>query len=186
LLRIISGESKRRRLARFRGQKIRPTSDKVRGAIFNILGSAFENKEVLDLFAGTGALGIEALSRGAKRVVFIENNVYSLEVLNDNLTRCGYRDKATVIKTSADRGVKLLKRKGERFDYIFFDPPYGKDLVEKSLRMLSQGEILKEGGVIVSEHSDRELPKESYGRLTLTDQRKYGRTCVSFFTNRVS
>jgi 16S rRNA G966 N2-methylase RsmD len=82
--------------------------------------------------------------------------------------------------------VKLLHRKDERFDYIFLDPPYGKGMVERTLHLLSEVEILKEDGVIVSEHSDRELPRESYGRLILKDQRKYGRTCISFFTSRVS
>jgi 16S rRNA (guanine(966)-N(2))-methyltransferase RsmD len=185
-LRIISGESKGRRLAYFRGQKIRPTSDKIKGAIFNILGLEFEDKEVLDLFAGTGALGIEALSRGAKKVVFVENNPYALEILNENLTRCRYGNKARVIKTSVERGVKLLKRKGGQFDYIFIDPPYEKGMVEKILHVLSQGEILKEDGVITVEHSGQELPGENYGSLSLRDQRKYGRTYVSFFKYGVS
>ena len=181
-MRIISGEARGRRLARFKGQKIRPASDKVRGAIFNILGSALKESEVLDLFAGTGALGIEALSRGAKKVVFFENSPAALRVLNENLSLCRYGERAEVVKTPVERGLKLLIKKGERFDHIFLDPPYGKGMVEKSLKMLSRGEILKEGGIITLKHSDRELPLERYGNLILSDQRDYGRQHVSFFT----
>ncbi|MCX5885693.1 MAG: 16S rRNA (guanine(966)-N(2))-methyltransferase RsmD [Proteobacteria bacterium] len=185
-MRIISGEARGRRLARFKGQKIRPASDKVRGAIFNILGSAFEGREVLDLFAGTGALGIEALSRGAEKVVFVESSTAALRVLHENLTLCRCGNKGEVVKKSVEHGVKLLKKHGERFDHIFLDPPYGKGIVDKSLHMLSSGEMLKEGGIITLKHSDQELPLERYGNLILTDQRKYGKTYVSFFKGRVS
>jgi 16S rRNA (guanine(966)-N(2))-methyltransferase RsmD len=181
-LRVISGEARGRRLAQFKGQKIRPASDKVRGAIFNILGSTFEGSEVLDLFAGTGALGIEALSRGAKRVVFIENSPAALRVLQENLELCRCGEKAELVMAPVERGLKLLVKKGERFDHIFLDPPYGKGLVEKSLKMLSGGEILKEDGIVTLKHSDRELPLERYGSLILSDQREYGRQHVSFFT----
>lgn len=181
-MRIISGEARGRKLAKFKGQKIRPASDKVRGAIFNILGSAFEGTKVLDLFAGTGALGIEALSRGAKRVVFVENSPASLRVLHENLTLCRYGERAELIKVPAERGLKLLKKRGERFDHIFLDPPYEKDMVEKILKILSRGEILKDDSIITLKHSDRELPLEKYGTLMLRDQRGYGRQYVSFFT----
>jgi len=181
-LRIISGEARGRRLARFRGQKIRPASDKVRGAIFNILGSAFEGREVLDLFAGTGALGIEALSRGAKRVVFVESSPASLRVVEENLELCRCGARAELVKVPVERGVKLLIKRGEQFDFIFLDPPYGKGLVEKALKMLSSGKILKEDGIITLKHSDRELPSERYGSLILNDQRAYGSQYVSFFT----
>lgn len=181
-MRIISGEARGRRLARFKGQKIRPASDKVRGAIFNILGAAFEGSQVLDLFAGTGALGIEALSRGAKRVVFIESSPASLKVLHENLELCRCGARAMLVNVPVDRGVKLLIKRGERFDHIFLDPPYRKGMVEKSLKMLSGGEILKEHGVVMLKHSDLELPSERYGILILSDQRDYGSQHVSFFT----
>jgi 16S rRNA (guanine(966)-N(2))-methyltransferase RsmD len=184
-LRIISGEARGRRLARFKGQKIRPASDKVRGAIFNILGQAFEGREVLDLFAGTGALGIEALSRGAEKVVFVENSTAALRVLHENLALCRCGERAELVKTPVERGLKLLIKRGERFDHIFLDPPYGKGMVAKSLHMLSSGEMLKERGIITLKHSDQELPLERYGNLILTDQRKYGKTYVSFFQGRV-
>ena len=180
-MRIVSGESKGMRLARFKGRKVRPTSDKVKGAIFNILGEAFDSKEVLDLFAGTGSLGIEALSRGARKVVFVENSLYALDILYKNLTQCGYEGKTEIIKNVIERAVKILQRKGDRFDYIFIDPPYEKGMIEGTLALLSEDDILEEDGVIISEHSSRELPAERYGDLTCMDQRRYGGTFITFY-----
>lgn len=183
-MRVISGEVRGRKLASFKGKKIRPASDKVRGAIFNILVSTFEGYKILDLFAGTGALGIEALSRGAKKVVFVENSPFALKILQKNIMLCKYEERSEIIKTSVERALKHLAKRSEQFDYIFLDPPYEKGMVEKILKMLSQLKILKEDGTIILKHSGRELPLEEYGNLTLLKQRKYGSEFVSFFSLR--
>jgi 16S rRNA (guanine(966)-N(2))-methyltransferase RsmD len=176
-LRIISGEKKGTRLFSLKKRKIRPTSDKVKGAIFNILSSV-EDKMVLDLFAGSGALGIEALSRGAQEVVFVDKSFSSLDLIRKNLEKLGFKDKSRLIKKNV---LRFLKDKFEgRFDLILADPPYGKGLCQKVLEILSEKEFLNAKGVLVIEHHKKEKI-EKVGNYKLLQERKYGDTLVSFF-----
>jgi 16S rRNA (guanine966-N2)-methyltransferase len=180
-LRVISGRFKGRNLASFEGRRIRPTTDRVREAIFNILTVEWEGKEVLDLFAGTGALGIEALSRGAHRVVFVEHHPHALGVLDRNIKTLNLSGNFEVVRLRVDKGIKFIKRRGWKFDISFLDPPYRKDLAESSLRLIDSSDVLKEHGMVVVEHHSNEILPEHYQRLRLIDHRKYGNTGVSFF-----
>jgi 16S rRNA (guanine(966)-N(2))-methyltransferase RsmD len=176
-LRIISGEKKGTRLFSLKKRKIRPTSDKVKGAIFNVLVSV-EDKKILDLFAGSGALGIEALSRGAEQVVFVDSSFNSLDLVRKNLEKLEFRDKSRLIKKNV---LRFLKSESEgRFDLILVDPPYGKGLCQKVLEILSEKEFLNAKGVLVIEHHKKEKI-EKVGNFILLQERKYGDTLVSFF-----
>ncbi len=179
-MRIISGEKKGERLLSLRKRKIRPTSDKVKGAIFNILFSV-EGKKVLDLFAGSGALGLEALSRGAAHVVFVDDSSSSLDLIRKNLDKLGFRDNGRLVKRNV---IGFLKGEiQEAFDLILADPPYGKGLCQKVLQILSQNDILNPSGILVLEHHKKEI-LENGENLILLRARKYGDTAVSFFTKK--
>lgn len=176
-MRIISGEKKGTRLLSLKKMRIRPTSDKVKGAIFNILSSVGD-KSVLDLFAGSGALGIEALSRGAKEVVFVDNSFSSLVLIRKNLDKLGFKNKSRLIKKDV---IRFLKGKfEEKFDLILADPPYGKGLCQKVLEILSEKKILNPDGILVIEHHKKEKTEKVEDFIFL-QEKKYGDTLVSFF-----
>ena len=179
-MRVIAGEFRGRKLLAPRGGRIRPTSDPVREAIFNILGPTWTYHEILDLFAGTGALGIEAISRGAGRAVFVEQGREALKILKGNLEALGLTSRARVLALAAKRGIKVLAEEGEAFDLIFMDPPYRKDLVGKTLQEIARRGILSTPGLIVAEHSPTEAITPPLG-LELSLQRRYGDTTISLY-----
>jgi len=179
-VRVVGGEFKGRQLSVTKGRRIRPTSDRVREAIFDILGPVWTFEKVLDLFAGTGSLGIEALSRGAEEAVFVEQGKGALTVLKGNLKALGLKSRSWVLPLTAKRGITVLAERGEVFDLIFMDPPYGKDVVGKTIEEITQGSILASTGVIVAEHASRDRILPPLG-LALSQQRRYGDTAVSFF-----
>jgi len=153
----------------------------VREAIFDILTVEWEGKEALDLFSGTGALGIEALSRGANRVVFVENHSQSLLLLDKNINNLSLVDNCEVIRLGVEKGIGFIKKREGKFDVVFLDPPYGKGLTDGTLRLIAGSDILKEDAVIVAEHHYKEILSDRYQKLQLSDRRKYGSTGVSFF-----
>jgi 16S rRNA (guanine(966)-N(2))-methyltransferase RsmD len=179
-LRVISGKCKGKKLFALNGLSLRPTSDRVKEAIFDILQKFPPGKNVLDLFAGTGALGIEALSRGAQRAVFVEGSARSGAVLRRNIEACRLSSQAEVLSKEVQAGLKALEEREDSFDLIFLDPPYGKGLAYRALENLSQSRILSVNALIVAEHSpDEDL--SSISSLERIDRRKYGGTEVSFF-----
>ncbi|MEW6615232.1 MAG: 16S rRNA (guanine(966)-N(2))-methyltransferase RsmD [Thermodesulfobacteriota bacterium] len=180
-MRVIGGKAKGRKLLSARGLTTRPTADKIKESIFNILSCDFKDKEVLDLFAGTGNLGIEALSRGASKAVFIESSRHVLPVLEKNLRNCGFTDISQIIGTTVEKGIKILERRGNRFDFIFLDPPYIKGILKDALVKISQSDILKDTSLVIAEHSSSEMVEGGIEGLTLADQRRYGTTIISFF-----
>ena len=182
-MRVISGNLKGKKLFALKGLSLRPTSDRVKEAIFDILQKFPPGENVLDLFAGTGALGIEALSRGARRAVFVEENARSGAVLRRNIEACRLSDQAEVVAREVQSGLEALEERGDRFDLVFLDPPYGKGLAYRTLESLSRSSILAANALIVAEHSpDEDLA--SVPSLERIDWRKYGGTEVSFFRRK--
>jgi 16S rRNA (guanine966-N2)-methyltransferase len=179
-LRIIAGSLRGRCLAPVKG-RIRPTADRVREAIFNILGEAVPEARVLDLFAGTGALGIEALSRGAKSAVFVEENPVALKVLRRNLEALDLEARAAVLPVLVLTALKKLAAQGPQFDLVFMDPPYGAEAGASTLAALATGPSLLPQAWVVVEHGRRETLPESLGTLALRDLRLYGDTQVAFY-----
>ncbi len=164
-----------------RGKGIRPTSDKIRQAIFNILSLNWDGASVLDLFAGTGALGIEALSRGASLAVFVDNHPYAVEIIKKNLLICGFPEKGLVFKSNPLYGLKFLERLKLDYDAVFIDPPYGHGMAQKIMRLLGQSNLIKLDGVIVVECDKEEILSSPAGYEAQGEGRIYGRTMVSFF-----
>ena len=180
-MRVIGGEYRSRILTEFTGQDVRPTSDRAREALFNILANKVRLGRVLDLFAGSGALGIESLSRGASEVIFNDFSKDSVAIIKKNLQALKLlgNDKAKVL--NYDYSVCLNAVSGE-FDIIFIDPPYRFDYGEKALEMIAKKGLLSKNGVAVYEN-DRSLEKEIEG-LEKYDERKYGKAIFGFFRNR--
>jgi 16S rRNA (guanine966-N2)-methyltransferase len=183
-MRIIGGESRGRAIRLPGGCRIRPTTDRVKGALFNILGSP-EGKSFLDLFAGCGNVGLEALSRGARGAVFVEKDLRLIETIKENLRLFGFDGRAEVIAADAEAGIRRLRKKGDRFDLLFADPPYESGFLTRIVTCLGQGELLTENGIIILQHSLREPLEQSVtGALTAADKRRYGDTLLSFLKNR--
>lgn len=181
-MRIISGTSRGRRLVTRRGQAIRPTSDRVKGSIFNSLGDDVAGKLVLDLFAGTGNLGLEALSRGAKRVVFVEKGRHALRLIQKNLLTCGMQMSAEIFSTDAHRAIGILHQRGESFDLLLMDPPYRQGIVQAILRKLETQPIYHEGSILVVQHDRREPLPDIMEGWNVIRQRRMGDTVISFLT----
>ncbi len=179
-MRITGGARRGTRLATFGHRLIRPTTDRVREAIFNVLGQTLEGKNVLDLFAGTGAMAIEALSRGAHRAVVVDTSPRALNIIKQNLQICGYTDRTGILKKDALLAIKELSEKGQRFDIIFIDAPYEKkELTEKTLQQIAVVPLLSQGGIIVcesSKHHELKLPRG----IVMIKQKRYGDTVVYF------
>ncbi|MBQ8074424.1 MAG: 16S rRNA (guanine(966)-N(2))-methyltransferase RsmD [Oscillospiraceae bacterium] len=175
-MRVITGSCRGRRLKTPTGNDVRPTTDNVKEAVFNIIRSDVEGRRVLDLFAGTGQLGIEALSRGAKEAVFVDASPASLKIVKENLQLCSLE--ATVVRSDA---VAYLSRCG-KFDLIFIDPPYASGLYEKVLESINLFDILSEGGIIIVE-ADRDCPLPDmappYRRLK---EYRYGKVKICTYT----
>ena len=182
-MRIIAGEFKGRRLAAVKG-RVRPTSDRVREAIFSVLGAAVVEAAVLDLFAGTGALSLEALSRGAKHAVLVEEHGTALKILRDNIDTLDLESRTRVLPLPVTRALKTLAAQGEQFSLVFLDPPYERGLVPKTLAALQDSSLLLPKARVVAEHSQRETLPELVGRLNLSQSRRYGDTQVAFYQVR--
>lgn len=181
-MRITGGALKGRKLHPLRGMTIRPTSDYLKESIFSILAGSVENASVLDLFAGTGALGIEALSRGAASAVFVDNAPQAIKTLIRNVQTCSLEKQSTVLKRNVLRGLNFLASIDYLFDLIFIDPPYDKGCVKKTLQLLGRSGSISDLASVVVEHSKREILPERVDCFTLSDQRHYGKTLVSFYS----
>lgn len=164
-----------------KGTKVRPTSDRVREAIFNILGQRCDGDRVLDLYAGTGALGIEALVRGAAQAVLVEKDADVVRVIRRNLDRLVPEADASLEHRDAGEALRQLAARRKQFDLIFADPPYDSGEVMKVLEGLNEHPVLGEGGVVIIEHSPHERAPERLDGIMRVDQRRYGQTQVSFY-----
>jgi 16S rRNA (guanine966-N2)-methyltransferase len=181
-MRVIGGQERGRRLRAPRGLRTRPTADRVRVALFDILGPAVRGMRVLDLFAGTGAVGIEALSRGAARAVFVERDRDALRALRGNLAalRLG-RDAARVVAGEALALLPALATSEGAFDLVFLDPPYAGDLAARVLTRLAPSPLLTVGTEVVVQHFAKTPLPCPTGLAPSRDRRRFGDTALTFF-----
>ncbi len=165
-VRVVAGKFGSRTLRGPRGQAMRPTSDRLRETLFNILGTAVEDSIFVDAYAGTGAVGIEALSRGAKRAVFIESHDPAIALIRKNLTLLGIDQGAEVLQRDAVRGLAWLEKKGVHADFIFVDPPYRESAeYDKVFAFLGGSSLLAQAGCLIVEHEKRRKLEEKAGKL---------------------
>lgn len=180
-MRIVAGIARGRRLRAPKGRRVRPTADRVKEAVFSILESreSSSGRAVLDLFAGAGTLGIEALSRGAAEAVFVEPAREASEAIRDNLRTADLEGE--VLSMPAERAIKRLATTGRRFDRVFIDPPYGEGWIERTLVALDGTDLVVEGGWIVAEHGRGEDAAPVVGRFVRELTRRYGDTHVTLY-----
>jgi 16S rRNA (guanine966-N2)-methyltransferase len=180
-VRIISGQHKGRRLTAGRKAKVRPTSDRVKESVFNVLREEVAGKRILDLFAGAGSFGIEALSRGAESVTFVDASFQSIKILRKNLKSLDLEEKATILRTD---GLKALKKMQQSFHLVFADPPYLKGFVRKIIDSIAQSDVLEKSGILVVEHHKKETFPSTEDKLPVLKQKKFGDTVISFFLKK--
>lgn len=180
-MRVVAGERKGMPLKAVAGNTTRPTTDKVKESIFNIIGPFFDGGTAVDLFAGSGGLGIEALSRGAARAIFVEKDSRAFQVLQENIKKCRYEDETELFRTDAARAVKGLMKREIVIDYLFVDPPYHKAEYYEFVAQLADAGKLSDDAIILCEHvKTLDLPK-AYGEFTLTRRETYGETIISVY-----
>lgn len=178
-MRIITGDYKGRRLYVPKDKYIRPTTDKVKEAIFSILASQVYDSTVLDLFAGTGNLGLEALSRGAAHCYFGDHSRTSLRLINENIEYCRAREKSTVIPGDFKKVISMVK---EPCDIIFLDPPYQQNMTLDCFQYIEDADILSDDGIIIAEHGKKELLPDQIGSFQKVKERKYGTIVISMYS----
>lgn len=182
-MRIIGGTARKRRIIVPSRGVLRPTTDRVKEALFQLLPE-IEDKVFLDLYAGTGNCGLEALSRGAKRVLFVEKDRPLAQSIRKNIDNLGFSNAGSVFIRDAVAALGFFAAEGSLFDVIFADPPYEQGFVHLILRKMTAVKVLAEEGVFVLQHSRREGISDTVeGTLSIVDQRSYGDTVLSFFSN---
>lgn len=181
-MRIVAGSARGRPLKGPKGQgTIRPTSDRVRETLFNILGQWTDGLRVLDLYAGTGALGLEAASRGAAGVVLVDRDREAVSLCRENAQALGLSDRVEVRFSPVERALSELSKAGRVFDLVFADPPYAARVVETVLDGVRDHGLVAEEGTLIVEHDRRESAPAAHAGLTRIDQRRFGDTVVSFY-----
>lgn len=178
-MRVISGKAKGTLLFSPQDQGIRPTTDKVKGSIFNRLMNVYPSDEVLDLFAGAGGMGIEFLSRGAESVFFVEMNPNHCELIRANLEKT--RLMGSVYCMDVEGSLRKFAIEGRKFDIIFMDPPYGEGLAEKTLELINHLQLMKEDGLVIVEHEAEISLQHLAFDFDYVDERTYGSIRVTYF-----
>ncbi len=180
-MRIVAGVLKGRRLVAPRGRGVRPTLEMVREAVFDVLGPRVAGARVLDLFAGSGAMGIEALSRGATHAVWCDSEVRSIEAIRENVERLGVGRQGTVLHMTGRAALQYLERKGRTFDLVFLDPPYDEGHYEEMLLALARSSLVVGDGRVCVEHPKRIDLAPVFGALIQDRRRRYGESSVTYY-----
>lgn len=181
-MRVISGAARRMILLAPKGQNTRPSADRIKENLFNILSPNIPGARFLDMFCGSGAIGIEALSRGASEACFVDSSQEAIDITQANLARTNLTPRAAVLHMSAQRAISQLEREDRWFDIIFMDPPYGSSLINHVLDDL--GILLADGGILVVECGGDNAPVTP-GHLELYDEREYGNTRLLFYVRKL-
>lgn len=185
-MRVIAGEFKGRSLETLQGFATRPTADKVKESLFNIIGPYIEADNVLDLYAGTGGLGIEAVSRGVKHAYMVDSNREATDIIRNNIQTLGAGDRFSIINKPADAAIQQLIQQRVSVNLVFLDPPYAMEVIEGHLEVMLEGGLLSEySGVVCETSSDTVLPEE-IGSLTKVRDLEYGKVRLSIYLNNFS
>ncbi len=178
-MRVVGGSAGGRKLIAPDGLDVRPTTDKVKESVFNIIQFEIEGRRMLDLFAGSGQMGIEALSRGAAHAVFVDSSRKSIDVVRRNISTVGFSDRATVVFGDS---VDYLRRCGEKFGVVFLDPPYCNGLIPKAFEIL--GDVLENGAVVVCETKSSEVLPDTFGDFAVAKIYKYSSIKITLYRNK--
>lgn len=182
-MRVIAGKYRGRTLQGPKHKGLRPTADRVKEALFNIIGPRIIDADFLDLFAGTGGIGIEALSRGAASVVFSDMNPQSIKLLRQNLNFLAPQENVSLFQLRADKVIEVLAKEEKTFDLIFLDPPFDAGLLEEIIERIKRFNLLREEGWLIAEHPNKIKLFETDTPLVKEDTRSYGDICLTFFSH---
>jgi 16S rRNA (guanine966-N2)-methyltransferase len=180
-MRVIAGSARGIRLKMVPGNHVRPTSDRVKETLFQVIGPYFDGGWALDLFAGTGSLGIEALSRGCDRVVFVDRSRASVHTIKDNLQKTGFIERSEVHREDVRSALRKLVRREIRFRLVFLDPPYRENLLMPVLEKIAAAPLLGEGGVVVAEHDFRHPPPDRVATLRAYRRMTFGEAAITLY-----
>lgn len=180
-MRVISGKARGLKLNAPKNDDVRPTTDRVKESLFNMINSYIMDSDVLDLFAGTGSLGIECLSRGSNKCIFVDNSKESINIVKSNIKKARVESESTILNLDFKSAINSLGLKNEKFDIIFMDPPYYKNMFSDALGSIDNKNLLKEDGIIVVEHDTKDKFPDNIGRLYKTRDKKYGNTTITFY-----
>jgi 16S rRNA (guanine966-N2)-methyltransferase len=183
-MRIIGGKFRGRKIEQPESEAVRPTKDRTREAVFNIIAELVPDADVLDLFAGSGAYGLEALSRGARKAVFIEKEREAASAIKRNISSLGVGERAKVITGDVFKAIKELKEEKEAFELVFIDPPYSKGEAKKTLIKVNHYDILKHSGLVIIEHRTGESLPDSEGDVSILKRKTYGNTSISIYRKK--
>ena len=181
-MRIISGQNRGQRIQTLKGTQLRPTSDQMRETLFDVLGPSVRDSAFLDAYAGSGAVGMEALSRGAKEVVFVEYHRAASNLIRKNLAALKMEDGFYLMNTKVLTAIERLDEEGSRFDFIFLDPPYSEAReYHQVLRQLGRSNLLTSTSLVIAEHSRHFFLEEHYNRLVMTRTIRHGDAQLTFY-----
>ena len=180
-MRVISGKVRGLKLNTPQNEDVRPTTDRVKESLFNMISPYIMESSVLDLFAGTGSLGIECLSRGAEKCVFVDISKDSIAITKSNIKKARVENESIVLNVDFKDAISKLKIQKSKFDIIFMDPPYYKNMFIDALKKIDDADLLNEDGIIVIEHDSKDEFPENIGRLDKSKAKKYGSTTLTFY-----
>lgn len=180
-MRIIAGKARGRKLIPPATYETRPTLDRVKEAMFSMIQAYIPDATVVDVFAGTGSLGLEAASRGAKECYLFDKSNTTYPLLKENVRNLKFEDFCHPLNIDAYEGLKMLAKKGKKFDVIFIDPPYCKEMIPKAMQIIKENDLLLEDGIIVTKIDSIEEIYEGFEDIELTRSKKYGNTTVCFY-----
>ena len=180
-MRIIAGKAKGRKLISPATMETRPTLDRVKEAMFSTIQGYIPEAVVVDVFAGTGSLGLEAASRGAREVYLIDKSSVTYPLLKENVENLKFNDFCHTLNMDSYDALRMLNNKNKKFDIIFIDPPYCKEMIPEAIKIIEDNNMLQEDGIIVTKIDSIEEIYEGYGKIKLTKSKKYGNTTVCFY-----
>lgn len=180
-MRVITGIAKGKKLTTPKDNRIRPTTDRIKESLFNIISPYLMNCNFLDCFSGTGSMGIEAISRGANISYFIDNHRESIQIINKNIKDVGFDSKSEVLSMDVREGLKFLSLRNMQFDVIFMDPPYQIDIINKIINDIFNYNLLTTKGIIVAEHDKKVILDEFIGDYHIRKSRAYGKTSLTIY-----
>lgn len=179
-MRVVAGEYRGRKLKSLSGDNTRPTTDKVKESIFNMIGPYFDGGEVLDLYAGSAGLAIEAISRGMDQAICVEKNYQAIKVIKENIAITKEAEKFTVLKKDADQALQQFAEEQHQFDLVLLDPPYAKQKIEQQLQLMVEQDLLNEDAIVVCE-TDKSVQLTEVDGLEQTRQQTYGITMITIY-----
>ncbi|MFD1705774.1 16S rRNA (guanine(966)-N(2))-methyltransferase RsmD [Siminovitchia sediminis] len=180
-MRIVSGSCRGRKLKSVPGKSTRPTTDKMKETIFNWIGPYFPGGSCLDLFAGSGGVGLEALSRGMDFAIFVDKSKQAIQTIKSNVSICGMEDRCEIYNNDSDRALKAIIKRGIQFDFIFLDPPYQKQKLQSLLQLIEDHSVMKDSGYVICEHDTGVPLPDKVGNLKQIKNVSYGMSHLTLY-----